>query len=413
VYSPSHRAFQAILLCSAACLSAPLSAQTVRSGVDLSTSVEAVSNPYLLSDSDEFVGAGTLEVRPWLIRKSETDSVLLEAFVRLRAFTTEFDLEDSYGGRLQATSTLDPRTTAYGSANIQSSSARSRLTSFERLPDVAEPIIPDTPIPGFPIGEDINLIGVAGRSTIVNVQAGLDHQLDQRASVGGNVAYQRVTTENTIGGNYDSASAGLNYSYRLTSRTSIGLGTTATRTRYEGDFPDSTTVQAFASVNHQTGQYWFLSASAGLAVTRNDASRFGPADASLNGVGSVSACRRQPDQSFCLTASRSQQPSILGGTSSQSSIGLSLNQRVSARDRVDASASYVRSEQGQGALPDRSTELVSLRTTFTRSFSNRLDGYIYASGSRIYDDSPIAGVIGDGPSLAFGAGLRVRLGSRR
>lgn len=408
--SPRRR--HAILLCGAMALAAPLHAQSVRTGVDLSTSAEAVSNPYLDSASDEFVGAGTFEVRPWLVRETPTDFVRLEAFARLRAFTSEFDLEDSYGGSVQATSRLDTRTTAYGTLNLQSTTARSRLGSFDRLPGVTDPIIPENPIPEFPIGDDLNLIGLDGRTTQLNVQAGLDRTLDQRASVGGFVGYQRVSSEAASGVDYDNASIGLNYAYTVSEFTSLGLGASASRARYDGDAPDSTTLEANASVNHQAGEFWFLAATAGLATTRNDASRFGPADASLYVVGSLSACRRQPDQSFCLTARRAQQPSVVGGTQVQTSLGLNLNQRLSARDRIDASATYVRSSGEQFPLGiNRRTEFVDLRTTFTRSFSDRLDGYAFVSGSRLYEDSPLAAALTERPSLAFGIGLRLRLGS--
>lgn len=408
------RRLNAALLCGAALCAAPLQAQTVRSGVEISTSAEATSNPYLDTNSDKFVGAGAVEVRPWVQRTTQTDQVELEAFVRLRAFTSEFDLEDSYGGNLRASSRLNARTTAYGSLGVLSTTARNRLNGFDRVPGVADPINPETPIPDFPIGDDLSLLGLPGRTTSINLLAGIDRVLDERSSAGANIAYQKVIADNGLGADYDNISLGASYSHRLTDRTSVGLNANVSRARYDGEFPDSTTVSANASIDHQAGQYWFLAASAGLATTRTDSSVFGPADAGLYAVGSASGCYRRPDQSFCLSASRAQQPSVLGGTRAQTSIGFNMNQRLSARDRFDASANYTRSGDPQGvSLTDRSIELVSLRATLTRSFSDRLDGYIFASGSRVYDDGAFANRLGNGANLSFGAGVRVRLGSIR
>ena len=410
----SRRGLGAVLLCGAALLPAPLHAQSIRSGVEISTSAEVTSNPYLDSNSDEFVGAGSVEVRPWMERTTATDQIAVEGFVRLRAFTSEYDLEDSYGGNLRASSRLNARTTAYGTLGVVSSSARSRINSFDRVPGIADPINPENPIPQFPIGDDLSLIGLPGRTTTVNILAGMDRLLDQRSSVGGNVAYQNVIAESPFGADYDNVSAGLSYSNKVSDRTSIGFSVSASRARYEGPSPDSTTLQANASVNHQAGPYWSLAASAGLATTRSDSSLFGPADSTLYGVGSLSACYRPPDQSFCLTASRAQQPSVLGGTRPQTSIGFAMSQRLSARDRIDASASYSLSGATDGVtFADRQIELISLRTSLSRSFSDRLDGYIFISGSRLYDDGALGTPLADSPNLAFGVGLRVRLGSIR
>lgn len=404
----------AALLCGTALPAAPAVAQTIRSGLEVSATAEAVSNPYLDSDSNALVGAGSIDLRPWIERRSDTDTLLVEGFLRLRGFTADYDLEDSYGGSLRASSKVSTRTNAYGTLDVRSSNSRSQISSFARLPGIGDPINPTDPIPVSPIGDDLTLIGVPGRSTSINLQAGLNTALNERASAGARVAYQKAITDGNFGADYDSVTIGGNYSRRLNERTSIGFGSNLNHTRYQGRFPDSTTIDASAQFDYRAATYWSLNATAGLATTRTEASSFGPADSTLFAIGSVSGCYRPQDQSFCLTGSRSQQPTARGGTVPQTSVGLSMSQRLSARDRFDAGASYSRSGIADAfSIEERSLEVVSLRASLSRSFSDRLDGYIFGSGSRAYDDSLLLNRLTDKPSLAFGAGVRLRLGSIR
>lgn len=404
-----------VLLCTSAFLPLAVHAQTIRSGVEVSASAQATSNPYLDSNSGDYVGAGSIEIRPWVAKRTETDEIDLSGFVNLRGFTSRYDVESSYGGSVRATSRLNNRTSAYGTMDIVSSSARSSLQSFGRLPGVADPIAPENPIPTFPIGDDLALIRLPGRTTSVSILAGADRVLDARSSAGGNIAYQKVSTGDSRGLGYDSISLGANYSMQWSTRTTIGLGASISRSRYEGPSPESTIMGGRVSIKHQAGEFWNLSASAGLSGSRTDSSIYGPSDTALAVVGDVSACYRRDTQSFCANAGRSQQPSVLGGARALTNVGFLLNQRLSARNRVDASVGYSFSDEDP-TFPGstRSVEILSLRTTFTRSLNPRLDGYIFASGSRVYDDgaTPVND-LATGSSVAFGAGIRVRLGSLR
>ena len=405
------------LLCGAAMLALPVQAQSSQAGVDVSTTAEMTSNPYLTSSSGRMIGAGSVEIRPWLKRENATDSLTLEGFARLRAFTEQYKLEDSYGGTLRATSRLSQTTSAYGTLGIVSSSARSLLNNFGRLPAVTTPLNPVDPIPTLPPGESLNLIGLAGRSTSLDLQSGIDHGLDPRSSVGARVGYQKVMNQNPRAADFDRASFGVSYSYLLSDRTTIGLGANASRARFDGDFPDSTTVDVYGSLNYRAAQYFTLSASAGAAVTSTSASRFGPADTKVYGVGSADACYRRTDQSMCISVSRAQQPSMLGGVRTQTSVSASVGQRLAARMRMDVSGSYVRSGAVDSSVPAAAPlaaalDQLSFRATITRSFTDRIDGYLFSSVSRVYDDSNING-FSRKPSTALGAGLRVRLGTRQ
>ena len=404
----------------------PLQAQSVRTGVDLSTEAEATTNPYLDQASGEWVGAGSVEVRPWLVSETSTDRIDLQAFARGRAFTSTFDFEDSFGGSLLASHRASPRTSFYGQANVVSTSARSNFTRFNRGGfgfDPAPPSDPTTPaspaLPGAPgpgLGpvivpplDDISIIGLQGRSTTLALGAGMNRQVDTRSSLSVNVDYNRLwVSGNQISG-YDNANVGLSYSRRLSARTTGGFSVSAGQTRYDANFPKTTTLGAYINAQHQLTAAWSLSWSLGVSSSHSPASALVPEINQVGLAGNVGVCRAQDRSSLCLSVSRSQQPSTLGQVRTSDAINFTYGERLSARDRVDLYANYARSSApSEITTPFDRIEIASVGATLTRTLNPRLDGYLFGRTSRSY-----GGVLTAGPEIAFGIGLRVRLGDRR
>lgn len=402
----------------------PLLAQTVRTGVDISAEAEATKNPYLDRASNDWVGAGSLEVRPWLVSETATDRIDLEAFARGRAFTSTFDFEDSFGGSLRASHRASPRTSYYGQANVVSTSARSNFTRFNRggfgpaLP--ADPAAPATPAqpgnPGVGLGpvvvpplDDITIVGLQGRSTTLSIGAGMNRQLDTRSSLSANVDYNRLwVSENQISG-YESANVGLSYSRRLSERTTGGFSVSAGQTRYDAAFPKTTTLGAYVNAQHQFSPTWSLNWTLGVSSSHSPASSRVPEVSQVGLAGSVGLCRSDERSNLCLSASRSQQPSTLGQVRTSDAIDLSYSERLSARDRVDLYANYARSSApSEISTPFDEIEIASVGATLTRTLSPRLNGYLFGRASRSY-----GGVLTAEPEIALGVGLRVRLGDRR
>lgn len=405
----------------------PLHAQSVRTGVDLSAEAEATTNPYLDQESSDWVGAGTVEVRPWLVSETATDRVELEAFARGRAFSSTFDFEDSFGGSLRASHRASPRTSFYGQANVVSTSARSNFTRFNRggfdpfVPsDPAEPTTPATPVlpgdPGAGLGpviipplDDLTIIGLQGRSTTLAIGAGLNRQIDTRSSLGANVDYNRLwVSGNQISG-YENANVGLNYSRRLSARTTGGFSVSAGQSRYDAGFPKTTTLGAYLNAQHQLTAAWSLNWSLGVSSSHSPASALVPEINQTSLAGNVGVCRAQDQSRLCLSVSRSQQPSTLGQVRTSDAVDFSYSERLSARDRVDLYANYARSSApSEIATPFDRIEIASVGATLTRALNPRLDGYVFGRASRNY-----GGYLSDEPNIAFGVGIRVRLGDRR
>jgi len=72
-------------------------AQSNDAGVDVLISGEATRNPYLWDESAEWLGAGTLEVRPFIRRSNERDNWTLKGLARVRGFTSRYDPETAFG----------------------------------------------------------------------------------------------------------------------------------------------------------------------------------------------------------------------------------------------------------------------------------------------------------------------------
>ncbi|MEO1967209.1 MAG: hypothetical protein ABGW87_00670 [Sphingomonadaceae bacterium] len=400
-------------------------AQEVRKGIIVKVDAEADSNPFLgysgtgsADSSSDWVGAGSVEVRPWLTSKGPTSSFNLSAFARGRAYTSKYGFDDSYGGNLNVTKRTSERTTLSANASVTSSSPRGRYDYIGRLPasltpggtgsDVGTPVTdPSLLVPG----EDITLLGLSGRTTNINVGAQGTTQLSERSSFNANVGYQKLIVTGNSGssfGNtdYDSVSAGLGYTHQLSQRTQIGLTGNARYTHYQAIYPSATTFGLFATLDRQLGEFWHLSASAGVSATHSEANSQFPSYSNVTAAGSVSICNQNSRRSFCLSYDRAQQPSALGRIRNTDSVSAQYSQSVSDRDRLSATAGYTSSKSNDpNTTSFRDIELLSFRSTFTHTFSDRLDGYVFGSVDRSY-----GGFVNDKPRIAIGIGLTVRIG---
>lgn len=412
------------LLCATVLMSSgPLHAQAVRTGVDVSAEAEATSNPYLDQSSNDWVGAGTLEVRPWLVSETAKDRIELEAFARGRAFTSTFDFEDSFGGAVRASHRASPRTSYYGQANVVSTSARSNFTRFNRggfdldpltPADPTSPVQPLDPATGLgpiivPPLDDITILGLQNRSTTLAIGAGMNQQIDTRSSLGITVDYNRLWVSDSQASGYESVTLGANYSRRLSARTSAGFAVNAGQSRYDAGFPKTTTLGAYVTAQHQLDAAWSLSGSVGVSSSHSPALGIIPEISEVGVAGNLSICRAQDTSRLCLGVSRSQQPSLLGQVRTSDAIDFSYSERLSARDRVDLYANYARSSApSELSTPFDEVEIASVGATLTRALTPRLDGYLFGRASRSY-----GGYLTAEPSLSFGVGIRARLGDRR
>ena len=403
-----------VLACSTV-FCASVSAQTSRTGLDVATEAGATSNPYLTDDDTRLIGVGKVEVRPWLRVENERDSVQLTAFFIGRAFSGNYDFEDSEGAALSVRSKRSERLTLYGAADVSSSSARSVFPWTRPVPGVTDPIDPVDP--GMPLtqptmaspSDDITLLGVGGRSTSLSISSGLTDQLDERSLIGFDVGYQRLTVEDSTLTDYDSANAVVTYLRRLSPQTSAGIRAGAGKAVYDGG-GNATTFLVEGSIDHRIAERWHLTGSAGVSTTRNTRTAILPAGTATGLTGALEICNTIPRRDFCVTYDRSQSPGARGRTRTVDAIGLRLSQRVSVRDRIDVNARYSRSAPVGSAIEViiPAVEIAGIDARFSRTIGERTEAYVFGTFARAYGTA-----LSDEPSLSAGVGIRFKLGRNR
>lgn len=393
-------------------------AQDMRAGVDLSVEAEATSNPYLDMNDSEWVGAGSVEVRPWLASITATDRIDLEAFARLRGFTSVYNLEDTYGASLSIGHRADSRTSLRGSANLYSTSARSNYAQSLRDSNFItnpQPINPGEPVtelpPPLPVGpiDDPTLLGLDGRSTSLSTSAGIDRRLTERSSLSGTIGFSKVWVSDPSGTGYDSASADIAYTRSLSERTNVGATASVAKSRYEGAYPSSTTVGLLGTFWHQVDEAWRVGGSLGVNASFTPASVFFPEREQVGLAGNVSACRQDAEGELCLSYSRSQQPSALGSIRTSNTANLTYNARLGPRDSLQLYGNYSvnSTDENFGPFDDNFTAM-GVGGTYSRTLSNRADAFAFATVSKTD-----GGFVSDEPSISVGVGLRIRLGDPR
>lgn len=393
---------------------AGLAAGETRAGVHASTTAGATSNPYLTETDAGVAGVFDLDVRPWARIETARTTFDLQAYAHARAFSDRYDFEDSEGASVSFRSKRDARTSLYGSAHFDSTSARSVFPRTGSGSGVTDPVTPADPqalptettvlIPG----DDITLLGLTGRTTSLATALGVDHQLDARSVVGASAGFQHLSASggSTIG--YDSLNATATYAAQVSEQTQIGARLSGRRTSYDAG-GNSTILVGEGTVERRLDASWSLSASAGLTNARMSATAAFPSTTATGFSGRVQVCNERSARSLCASMERSQLPGALGRARRVDNAMMSFGERLSVRGRVDVAARYSRSRSLSGtSVFDPPLTVASVDANFTRTLSERMEGFAFASVARSY--SP---VLSTSPSVNAGAGIRLKLGQIR
>lgn len=389
---------------------APIAAQNTTAGVDIKVGAEAISNPYLDDIDASLTAAGSAEVRPWLRSEFQNLTFDLEAFTQVREFANAENLEDNYGASLRVQGRASERAKLFARASIDSTASRVGTVFGPALSNIDEPAFPTPPI-GPTLGEDITLLGLRGRSTTINAAAGAQIAWDARTALNVDIGYQNVSFSGNPGEDYQSYSAGLGIMRSLSEQTSVGLTGGVQRADYKGSvIGDATSFTGLFALNHRFNEKLTLNASLGMSATKIEETSVRPKRTVTALATDLSLCDRDSRRGLCLNYRRMPQPTALGGVRTSDTVGMTFDERISEKDRFEMGASYSRTSAGDTAtnavLP--SVEYATVRTTFERSFSSRLDGFVYASVARIFRDD-----LRTDPSINVGVGLRLRFGAKR
>ncbi|MGX7953602.1 hypothetical protein ACWPM1_13700 [Tsuneonella sp. HG249] len=388
-----------------------VAAQDTTTGVNVSAAAGVTSNPYLTEENSREAGVLDVEVRPWMRIETARTTFDLAAYANGRVFSNTYDFEDSEGASVAFRSKRSSRTSLYGSAALDSTSARSIFPRSGASPGVTDPVNPvdpgtlQTEAATFLPGDDITLLGLTGRTTSISTDLGVDHQLSARSYLGASAGYQHLSASGSAVIGYDSFTAGAAYSRQVSEQTRAGARLQARRTAYDAG-GHSTILVVEGTLEQRLDAYWTLTAAAGVSTARTSAVGAFPASRSTGVGGMVALCNERPSRNFCASLERSQLPGAVGRTQRVDNAVLSYGERLSARERVEIGARYARSRTlSRGPFAQPSVKIASVEANYTRTLGERTEAYAFASVARSYSD-----LLTSGASVNAGVGIRLRLG---
>jgi hypothetical protein len=378
------------------------SAQTVTQEVVVSLGGEVANNPYLEeADRGASVGA-TAEIRPRLSYDTSVTRFDLEGYARGTAFAEDYGFQDDYGAAARVTQRATEQLSLSLNAGISSTDSPSNILS----PGV-EGGVPGGPLtPGLPL-DDVTVLGARGRITTINAGAGIEYTASARDRIGLSGNYQNVSLTHPGAADYEVGSVEAKYDRVVSARATVGLiGGYRTYNYDEALSSDAKSLSVLGSIGLQLDEAWKLTAAAGVARTRLDASAMEAERTLTSFSGNASLCREDTRESLCVDYARQTQPTGYAGIRNSDIVSVSYSFRASEYDSVTLGGTYSRdSNLASGATPVPATELVGVRGGYERRINQRLSSYIEASVDRLRRSD-----LSIDPRVRVGAGIRYVFG---
>lgn len=368
----------------AACLLPPTATAQSRAGVSVSTGATAASNPYLLDAPDTDAIGANITIDPFVFFEEEDATVTLNGSFTLEKFSENYGTDESASLGASGVYRLDERTTFKTSAGFRTSESAARR--YFRGLDL-ENIEPGE----FPDGSlvDPTLGNVMGRTTRLDVDATIERLVGPSSVLTASTGLGLTRVESGSGVDYKNASFVVSYSRQMTERTSLRTSVDAGYVDYLGRRSgDGVFATALVGADHQLSQSTNLSAQVGASVA-DTTSLVGGRRTTLSWAGEFDLCNTHPRGTLCATASRSAQPTSLGGLTNVTAVGVSYSHSLGTRATASAHAQYARTSRGGEpgfALPNGKSELASVSATYRHRLGERLSAFVTPSFTSIDDD---------------------------
>jgi hypothetical protein len=352
-------------------------AEAVLSG-DASVRTQYSNNPYLLTGADTDAGSVTVALAPSISTSDGTNRFKLSGRVQHTEFTRRYKATDGYSVTSNLVRPLSARLSFGANIGFDSSvvGANELLTFVDNGTGsggiggggVGGGII--TPLP-----DDITLNGLRQRRQTLNGDIGFDYKASARDQwqFGSAFAMTRYPSGSTAQ-EYDYASAKIAYARKLNTNTSVGLTTSIGKSDYRRTIiGDATTISPQLTLTTKLGARWSLTASAGASFTSTKDAIGKSSQTGLSGA--VNICNITDRNRFCAFATRSVQPTSLGGVRPQTSAGISYNVRLTTRSDISANASYSRSGNAIGGTA-QSVDYGRSNITYSNRLSQKIKGFV-------------------------------------
>jgi hypothetical protein len=339
----------------------------VTASAEVSARAQASTNPYLSSGEDTGSGAFVLSLSPTIAAGDEVTSFKLTGRVVHTEFTRRYDAATNYGvtGALnqKVAPNLDMKASiGFDSVIVDSGDILTPTTVGDLIGGPAV-------VPG-----DTTLNGLQQRREFFNGDVDFRYRATGRDLIdfGGSFGIVRFPS-GTLVRDYDSIGYRAGYGRKISDALTVGFSGSASQTDYRQQvIGDSRSYALQGTVSARFGSRWTMQASAGpsfasikTAVGRVRQTSFG---------GSLNMCNGDAIARTCVFASRSYQPSALGGVRPLTNWGTSHSRRLDERSDLQASASFGRAQLGLVGLA-RSNGFARADLTYNRKFSPTIKGY--------------------------------------
>lgn len=398
----------ALLVAVTACTfpaTASAQANEPRLTIDLSFGGVADTNPFLLTNGDSAVAA-TVKVEPKVVWKNESSSATIDSSFRLSQYTNKYGRDEAARIGAQAQMQMDERTSISTRAGFQSSRSTLQDSFFLNSSDPFDPgFVPEVPL------TDVTVAGRRVRVNTFDASVGVDHILSPSDSISISAVTSYSKFSDGVGSDYRTGFGNLQYSRRLSERTSVSASVNAGVADYIGrNAGDAKIVSPQFGIQHQLSERVSLNASAGVSYASID-DGVGARNGNTYISGQFSLCDRGVRSSFCGSMSRSAEPTALGGISAVTSVAINYDLKLSLKDRFSISGRYGRTDRSSDPLFSavrRKSEVYGAQIIYTRHFTDRVSLDIMPSLTKIYEP-----LVNRDPNYSIMASIRIRLGKLR
>lgn len=355
----------------------PLSAiaQTV-AGVDVSVGGVAASNPYLLTGDDTGSVGVNATVRPFVISTEDATTVTLDGFLMLEDFFDDNGTDESAQVGAGIVHLLNERTTVSADVSFQSTESGARF--FYRGADLGglEPgeFPESTPI-------DPTLGNISGRTTRLDVNAGLSQAVSTNGVIDLTMGVGLTRVESGAGQDYRDSSTTLSYARRINERTSLRFSADVGYANYfDRRAGDGLFVTTLAGVDHQLTETMYGTLQVGLSYSDVKV-LLGGRENMTNWAAEFNLCDTLARGTLCISASRSAQPTSLGGITMVSAIGFNYGRAIGIAGQASFTANYSKSgiSDSPVLLGRRKSEVAYVEGSYSHRLGERVSAYVTPS----------------------------------
>ncbi len=398
----------------------PANDKGLRYSLDATATAGYDSNPFLILDDTAETGSGSvrLQLAPTISRSDGRNTLLLTGRVEHVEFFRRYGSFQNFGADFLTTRQVNQRLQINAGLNFVSDIPGANLASpSSNLPQAVLPdssgVLPN--LPGFPVGNDITLLGQLQRRISYGANGGLIYDLSPRDQIQWSVAFSANRFDEAGFADSDFISQRLSYSRQVSATTNLGAAIDASVINFADDaFGTVKTVSPQLLLSSVLSDFIDARVSIGLGIARTETPTVN--ETSVFVAGDAALCYKTRTDRLCLNGNRQVLPAGIGGALVQTTAGISYSSRLSERDTIELGGNYGIADQplvgGGGDF-----ETINGFARYERQLSERMrffvnGGYQRITGGGLFDGANGGGTL-ETSNLQASIGLSVTFGKTR